>query len=307
MNEFIANLAQSLAVTQRKRKLIPCLFESCEVPEIFRHMHLLNYPRSRNMYNYWDKLHKSVVPAPPVRMMNGGAVNATSVPLPTISICDVDEPTKKSGVSVSTTNQLLPPSPKDGALISSFLQLSPSLHGGSAPSLERRGTGVDESEVRPQPRIFPPEPRRRSATSMLNINLNETFADVAAAVLNGGGSSSELNNNYSGGGALSTATIDQLIANEHQLCESMSNTSETAISYRKKNKFFGFLKKRFRLSESDAADGGGGVGIEELKQKKAKKSIFSTFRPAQQKDGEDEDLSKKKQKKKSKKKCLSIS
>lgn len=63
LNEFIANLAQSLGIVQRKRKLIPCLYKTCEVPEIFRHMHLLSYER-RGLFNYWDKLSMSVERTP---------------------------------------------------------------------------------------------------------------------------------------------------------------------------------------------------------------------------------------------------
>lgn len=328
LNEFIVNLAQSLAITQRKHKLIPCLFESCEVPEIFRHMHLLNYPRSLNLYNYWDKLYKSVVPAPVGksmagvgRMMNGNA----SGTLPTISVCDFDQPAKKVATApTATCNQLLPPTPKDGALISSFLQLSPQLHGGSAPSLERRGTDGTDGEVRLQPRIFPPEPRRRSATSMLNINLiSETCAADAATddvvdvdAINGTNiascSVSELNNNNNYRN--DSVAIDQC---GEELFESLASTSQ--VAQRKKYKWFEIdkiLKKKFRLSESDAmgCDGSFGDGIKPPKKQKSK-SFFSSFKLSdhhrqqqqqQQQQGEDGEIVKKKQKKKSKKKCLSV-
>lgn len=67
LNEFIANLAQSVGIKQRTRKLIPCVYEPCDLPEIFQHMHLLNYKRSKNLFNYWDKLFNSVQTASDAR------------------------------------------------------------------------------------------------------------------------------------------------------------------------------------------------------------------------------------------------
>lgn len=70
LNEYIANLAQSLGIAQRKRKIIPCLYKQCEIPEIFRHIHLLNYQRSKQFYNFWDKLKLSLQTTPEERIAN---------------------------------------------------------------------------------------------------------------------------------------------------------------------------------------------------------------------------------------------
>ena len=64
LNEFIVNLAQSLGIAQRKRKIIPCLYEPCNVPVIFQHIHLLNYQRSKKFFNFWEKLRISVQRTP---------------------------------------------------------------------------------------------------------------------------------------------------------------------------------------------------------------------------------------------------
>lgn len=64
LNVFIANLAQSLGIVQQRRKIIPCLLEPCELPELFRHVHILNYQRSKKFFNFWEKLRVSVEQTP---------------------------------------------------------------------------------------------------------------------------------------------------------------------------------------------------------------------------------------------------
>lgn len=64
LNQFLANLALNLGILQQEeRKLIPCIYKSCEIPDIFSHMHKMWY-ESSGSFNYWDKLSKSVERTP---------------------------------------------------------------------------------------------------------------------------------------------------------------------------------------------------------------------------------------------------
>lgn len=58
---FLANLAQSIGIENQMRKLIPCIYKKCdEIPELFKHMTILNYERSKKLNNFWDRLYESV-------------------------------------------------------------------------------------------------------------------------------------------------------------------------------------------------------------------------------------------------------
>jgi len=65
LNGFISNLAQSLGIAQKKRKIIPCLYKPVEkLPEVFQHIHLLNYHRQSKLYDFWEKLKHSLKSTP---------------------------------------------------------------------------------------------------------------------------------------------------------------------------------------------------------------------------------------------------
>ncbi|EFN62977.1 Myeloid differentiation primary response protein MyD88 [Camponotus floridanus] len=58
-NKFFLNYAQALSIEKRQRKLIPCIYESCELPFQLKYISTLDYNR-RGLYNFWDKLHDSI-------------------------------------------------------------------------------------------------------------------------------------------------------------------------------------------------------------------------------------------------------
>ncbi|XP_049546270.1 myeloid differentiation primary response protein MyD88-like [Anopheles darlingi] len=60
MNKFAVAFAHALQIEKRKRKVIPCVIEECEVPQHLQFSSKLNYLRRNIFYNFWDKLTESI-------------------------------------------------------------------------------------------------------------------------------------------------------------------------------------------------------------------------------------------------------
>lgn len=60
MQRFIINFAQALGIEQGKRKIIPCLIEECHLPQMLRFCFRLDYYRNNKLFDFWDKLDKSL-------------------------------------------------------------------------------------------------------------------------------------------------------------------------------------------------------------------------------------------------------
>ncbi|XP_029158171.1 myeloid differentiation primary response protein MyD88 [Nylanderia fulva] len=58
-NKFFLNYAQALSIEKRQRKIIPCIYESCELPLQLRYISTLDYNR-RGLYDFWAKLRDSI-------------------------------------------------------------------------------------------------------------------------------------------------------------------------------------------------------------------------------------------------------
>ncbi|XP_043253908.1 myeloid differentiation primary response protein MyD88 [Colletes gigas] len=58
-NKFFLNYAQALGIDKRQRKVIPCLYEKCQLPPQLSYMFVLDYNRA-GLYNFWGKLCDSV-------------------------------------------------------------------------------------------------------------------------------------------------------------------------------------------------------------------------------------------------------
>lgn len=60
MQIFITNFAQAVGIEQGKRKIIPCLLEPCDLPQMLRFCFRLDYYRNNKLFDFWDKLDKSL-------------------------------------------------------------------------------------------------------------------------------------------------------------------------------------------------------------------------------------------------------
>lgn len=114
-----------------------------------------------------------------------------------ITICDVDS---MATVPMAANKHLQPPPPI--SLTPSYRLLSKQ-HSSSSVSLKivpGRTTGVyaGDDEFVKQPKIFPPEQRRRGSTSMLNIKASSSFSSLTGEVVNHDDKSSPNNSNHNG-------------------------------------------------------------------------------------------------------------
>ncbi|CAK9812434.1 Myeloid differentiation primary response protein MyD88 [Anthophora quadrimaculata] len=58
-NKFFLNYAQALGIDKRQRKVVPCLYEKCQLPPQLNYMFILDYNRV-GLYDFWGKLRDSV-------------------------------------------------------------------------------------------------------------------------------------------------------------------------------------------------------------------------------------------------------
>ncbi|KMQ96636.1 myeloid differentiation primary response protein 88 [Lasius niger] len=58
-NKFFLNYAQALSIEKRQRKIIPCIYKSCELPFQLKYISILDYNRT-GLYDFWGKLHDSI-------------------------------------------------------------------------------------------------------------------------------------------------------------------------------------------------------------------------------------------------------
>ncbi|XP_067010924.2 myeloid differentiation primary response protein MyD88 isoform X2 [Anabrus simplex] len=64
-NRFLVTFAHALAIDQRRRMVIPVMYERCTLPLDLNYYFPLDYSRSGKMWNFWDKLYDSIqVPRP---------------------------------------------------------------------------------------------------------------------------------------------------------------------------------------------------------------------------------------------------
>lgn len=70
MQIFITNYGQALGIEQGKRKIIPCLLEECDLPQMLRFCFRLDFYRNNKLFNFWDKLDKSLRETKDVKRTN---------------------------------------------------------------------------------------------------------------------------------------------------------------------------------------------------------------------------------------------
>lgn len=77
-NSFFTIFAQALGIEQKKRKIIPCMYEACKLPPALSYFFPLIYTRSGRYWNFWDKLRDSIVRTPSEIIVNN--INNTVMP-----------------------------------------------------------------------------------------------------------------------------------------------------------------------------------------------------------------------------------
>lgn len=59
-NKFFVKFAQALGIDQKKRKVVPVLYERCHLPPELSYYFLLDYTRLGRLWDFWAKLHDSI-------------------------------------------------------------------------------------------------------------------------------------------------------------------------------------------------------------------------------------------------------
>lgn len=73
LHNFFVMFAQALQIEQKKRKIIPCVYERLELPSNLKFYFILDYKRSNKLYNFWDKLEDAIkarTDSPPIENKN---------------------------------------------------------------------------------------------------------------------------------------------------------------------------------------------------------------------------------------------
>ncbi|XP_071446600.1 myeloid differentiation primary response protein MyD88 [Hetaerina americana] len=65
-NKFFVTFAQALGIEQRQRKVVPCLYQPCQLPPELSYYFLLDFNRAGKLWNIWEKLRDSIQ-APPLK------------------------------------------------------------------------------------------------------------------------------------------------------------------------------------------------------------------------------------------------
>ncbi|KAI9562755.1 hypothetical protein GHT06_010209 [Daphnia sinensis] len=71
-NKFVVNFSEALGIERGCRKIVPCLYQQCDLPKSVRYYTRLDYTRQNPYWDFWDKMKKSLADpsAPPSERMS---------------------------------------------------------------------------------------------------------------------------------------------------------------------------------------------------------------------------------------------
>ncbi|XP_065081945.1 myeloid differentiation primary response protein MyD88 [Ochlerotatus camptorhynchus] len=93
LHNFFVMFAQALQIEQKKRKIIPCVYERLELPANLKFYFILDYKRSNKLYNFWDKLEDAIkarTDSPVIENINQ-TKEAEVDNIPNIKVDDIEE------------------------------------------------------------------------------------------------------------------------------------------------------------------------------------------------------------------------
>lgn len=68
-NKFFVTFATALGIDQRLRKVVPVMYQRCQLPSELTYYFWLDYSRSGKLYDFWTKLHNSILSATSVQQL----------------------------------------------------------------------------------------------------------------------------------------------------------------------------------------------------------------------------------------------
>lgn len=158
MQIFITNFAQAVGIQEGKRKIIPCLLEECELPQMLRFCFRLDYHKSNKLYNFWEKLDQSL--RQPTTLKDTHAVRASTNEFDVFHGANVPATPESLYYQEQVYKFTETPTPAEKTSKSFFAEDSP----------------TQENKM-----IFP-APKLRSASSL--VGLNQVNGDAAKPVKN---------------------------------------------------------------------------------------------------------------------------
>ncbi|KAJ9590665.1 hypothetical protein L9F63_016293, partial [Diploptera punctata] len=94
-NKFFVTFATALGIEQRLRKVVPVMYQKCQLPPELAYYFWLDYSRSGRLYDFWTKLHNSVL-SPSICSAPQASLGVKITELPAIKVNgEVDYETKE--------------------------------------------------------------------------------------------------------------------------------------------------------------------------------------------------------------------
>lgn len=169
-NNFFVNFATALGITERRRRIIPCLYRQCVLPETLEFYFLLNYQRSGKLWNFWDKLKKSIESTPEEKLTERNQM------VPRITITEVDssaslnDMSKRSEIRAIEENKTK--TPEKNSRITSPMFCN-NITSSTDPNINVSSPVLNKSEpIAVQ--IMPPPIKMRTSASMVNLTTATT-------------------------------------------------------------------------------------------------------------------------------------
>lgn len=172
-NNFFVNYTQALGIEQGKNKIIPCLYEHCDLPQTLKIYFILNYLRSGSLYNFWDKLRETLETAKfqtdrianrPRQLALKGPLNQNQNQQYSVKTMSDSERTKRRNEELKMMKK------RDREMIDD-LNNSVQLHLTTTPSPSSESCRIEE--ILPSPPITPPvSPPPTTKTSKMKSSIS---------------------------------------------------------------------------------------------------------------------------------------
>lgn len=150
MQIFITNFAQALGIEHGQRKIIPCILEpGCNLPQMLRYCFRLDYFRNNKLFDFWDKLDKSLKVTSKDNKAVGHDKKLVFDKITTTTVIDHPKTTKE--------------------LVYKFKETP------TTPEKQHKNFVSEEEPVKQQ--IMPPPRRLRSSSSMMSLDTTQNGLD----------------------------------------------------------------------------------------------------------------------------------
>lgn len=91
LHTFFVMFAQALQIEQKKRKIIPCVYERLDLPANLKFYFILDYKRSNKLYNFWEKLEDAIKARTDSPVNENKNQNQETDTIPQIKVDDIEE------------------------------------------------------------------------------------------------------------------------------------------------------------------------------------------------------------------------